>query len=408
MRSIEIFSGAGGMALGLSQAGISHEVLVEWNKPCVETLHLNRNIRPSMRHWNICHGDVRAYDFKSLEGAVDLIAGGPPCQPFSLGGKHKGFQDERDMFPEAVRAVREVAPKAFVFENVKGLTRPSFKPYFEYICLSLKYPEIIRKKDESWEEHSARLVKIKSVRVSPNLEYRLAWKVVNAADYGIPQTRERILLIGIRNDLGIEPSLPNPSHSEFQLLYDQWVTQTYWKRNGIDVPNSFKSAPEESISELAKKIIRSEASPMKPWRTTREAISGLPLPELGKNDFPNHSFRPGARSYPGHVGSYIDEPSKTIKAGAHGVPGGENMVRFEDGSVRYFTVRESARVQTFPDDYLFQGSWTESMRQIGNAVPVELGRLIGGHLVALLDPIFSKNGDSRREISKISAFQSAG
>ena len=93
--------------------------------------------------------------------------------------------------------------------------------------------------------------------------------------------------------------------------------------------------------------------------------------------FLNHTFQAGARSYPGHTGSPLDEPAKTLKAGVHGVPGGENMLLRPDGSIRYFSVRESARLQTFPDDYFFTGCWSEAMRQIGNAVPVNLSRIIG-------------------------------
>lgn len=96
--------------------------------------------------------------------------------------------------------------------------------------------------------------------------------------------------------------------------------------------------------------------------------------------------------YAGHSGSKLDEPSKTIKAGAHGVPGGENMVVLDDGSVRYYTVRESARIQTFPDDYLFSASWTESMRQIGNAVPVKLARAVGDSVITQMKGLVNNNG----------------
>jgi DNA (cytosine-5)-methyltransferase 1 len=117
-----------------------------------------------------------------------------------------------------------------------------------------------------------------------------------------------------------------------------------------------------------------------PWRTVADALVGLPDPTKAISAdiiVHNHRYQPGARSYPGHTGSPLHEPAKTLKAGVHGVPGGENMLRRPDGSVRYFTVRESARLQTFPDDYVFHGSWTETMRQLGNAVPVELAAVVG-------------------------------
>jgi len=127
-----------------------------------------------------------------------------------------------------------------------------------------------------------------------------------------------------------------------------------------------------------------------PWRTVRDALDGLPDPDRDKAasaTLLNHRFQPGARVYPGHTGSPLDEPAKTLKAGVHGVPGGENMLLRPDGSVRYFTVRESARLQTFPDEFLFHGSWTETMRQLGNAVPVALARVVGASVAAQLDGV---------------------
>jgi DNA (cytosine-5)-methyltransferase 1 len=122
-----------------------------------------------------------------------------------------------------------------------------------------------------------------------------------------------------------------------------------------------------------------------PWLTVRDAISDLPDPErFPTNKIPNHRFNPGARSYPGHTGSPLDEPAKTLKAGDHGVPGGENMLTRPDGSLRYFTVREAARLQTFPDDYVFRGAWTEAMRQLGNAVPVRLAKVVASSVARTL------------------------
>jgi DNA (cytosine-5)-methyltransferase 1 len=125
---------------------------------------------------------------------------------------------------------------------------------------------------------------------------------------------------------------------------------------------------------------------MKRWQTVRDAIKGLPDPRSqSAAKLHNHEFKAGARPYIGHSGSGLDEPSKTIKAGAHGVPGGENMLALDDGSLRYYTVRESARIQTFPDKFFFSGSWTESMRQIGNAVPVKLANIIGESVACSLE-----------------------
>ncbi len=135
-----------------------------------------------------------------------------------------------------------------------------------------------------------------------------------------------------------------------------------------------------------------------PWKTVRDAISDLPRIGLGQTStkVANHFLNPGARSYAGHDGSAWDHPAKTLKAGDHGVPGGENTLRLEDGSVRYFSVRECARLQTFPDDWIFEGSWTESMRQLGNAVPVDLGTAVAGKLRETLQAQTRPEGGNRR------------
>ena len=121
------------------------------------------------------------------------------------------------------------------------------------------------------------------------------------------------------------------------------------------------------------------------WLTVRDALQGLPEPTIQNSyGIANHTLNPGARAYNGHTGSPHDEPAKALKAGDHGVPGGENMLAYSDGTVRYFTVRESARLQTFPDTYHFNGSWSESMRQLGNAVPVRLAQTVAESIYARL------------------------
>ena len=199
-------------------------------------------------------------------------------------------------------------------------------------------------------------------------------RVLNSANYGVPQRRERIFLVGFRADTGLEWHFPKQSHSRDALLWSQWRDAAYWDLHRI----ASKDRPDDGVAR--KRALNIAEKPLeKPWLTVRDAISDLPDPELAPTSalrFHDHRFQPGARSYKGHTGSPLDEPAKTLKAGVHGVPGGENMRRRPDGTVRYFTVRESARLQTFPDAMVFHGSWSESMRQLGNAVPCQLARIV--------------------------------
>lgn len=377
MKSLEIFSGAGGLAEGLRISGFEHTGLLEYNKDACNTLRLNF---PKSK---IFEQDIRNFNFKDI-GSIDILGGGPPCQPFSLGGKAKGFDDSRDMFPHAIQGIRELMPKAFIFENVKGLLRQSFASYFNYIILQLTYPEIGLIKNEDWQSHLQRLEKNHTAGVYAGLKYNVVFRLINAANYGIPQKRERVIIVGIRDDLGIEWAFPKETHSEERLLWDKFVTGEYWEKNRV--AKSKREIVDDSLKKRVENLKNQYGffSPDKnSWQTIRETLIDLPDPRT--NEFSSeHIFRDGARVYPGHTGSYIDEPSKTIKAGDHGVPGGENMIRFENGEVRYLTILEAKRIQTFPDDYLITGSWTEGMRQLGNAVPVKLASLIGNELIKKL------------------------
>jgi DNA (cytosine-5)-methyltransferase 1 len=373
-KSIELFAGAGGLGIGLSQAGFEPLEVVEFNRWCCDTLRENRSSLQAVEDsWKLHEGDVRCVSFQHLEGKLDLVSGGPPCQPFSLGGRHRAYNDHRDMFGEAVRALREARPKAFVFENVKGLTRASFKNYFEYIKLQMEHPEITSKADEDWAAHLARLQQHHTSGAREGLNYQVVSQLLNAADYGIPQRRERVIFVGFRDDVGARWSFPMPDHSLEALVWDQEFG-SYWDRH--EVPRNDRILVGRAAA-LAKRLTKDQKHDENPWRTVRDALVGLSDPRISSKSERNHVFQDGARVYPGHTGSYVDEPAKTLKAGVHGVPGGENMVRRADGSVRYFTVRESARLQTFSDGYRFHGAWTECMRQLGNAVPVELARRVG-------------------------------
>ncbi len=376
MRSVELFAGAGGLAFGMSKAGFHHAAVLEWDHNACETFRENQGRHlDSVEKWPLYEGDVREFDYGDL-GDVMVVSGGPPCQPFSVGGKHRGYLDQRDMFPEAVRAVRELRPLAFIFENVKGLLRQGFAAYFQYIYLQLTYPSITRRESETWTDHRSRL-ETKHTANKSCLEYNVVYRVLNAADYGVPQRRERVFIVGLRSDLGVEWTFPEKTHSADALLRSQWITGEYWDRH--EVPRKRRpqlpARQERRVAQLrCGKLFPDD---MKPWQTVRDAISDLPDPEEHpRNGIPNHVFNPGARSYPGHTGSQLDEPAKTLKAGDHGVPGGENMLLRPDGSVRYFSVREAARLQTFPDTHVLRGPWSEAMRQLGNAVPVRLAEAV--------------------------------
>lgn len=379
MKSVELFAGAGGLALGVARAGFAHEGILEFNRDTCVTLRENRarGISP-VADWPIFETDVRRFDFSGFGDRIDLVAGGPPCQPFSIGGKHGAYNDRRDMFPEAVRAVRELKPRAFLFENVKGLLRESFAKYFSYIQLQLTYPEVVRVGEEDWTDHLSRLEQHHTGGKERGLFYRVVFRLLNSANYGVPQKRERVFIVGFRCDLNLEWSFPGATHDADSLLWSQWVTGEYWERHRV----AKKHRPEMPANLGARvERLRDRLFAGKPWMTVRDAIADLPEPmeteaESSETGILNHRFVPGARSYVGHTGSPLDEPAKTLKAGDHGVPGGENMLLHPDGRVRYFTVRESARLQTFPDNYLFPVSWTESMRQLGNAVPVALGHVV--------------------------------
>lgn len=369
LRSVELFVGAGGLAQGSHLAGFAHEAVVEWNRDACETLRLNQAQGAAwLRGVDVLEEDVTRFDYSEFKPGVALLAGGPPCQPFSLGGRHKGPLDKRDMVPEFVRAMRALQPKAILVENVRGLTRQSFAEYLEYVFLQMSHPELEAKPGEDWVEHLERLEQHHTSGAAEGLAYNVVFRVLNAADFGVPQRRERVFFVGFRSDLGIEWSFPNPTHTREALLYEQWVTGEYWERHGLARPE----VPEKLRRTVARIASGGEPHGL-PWATARDAISDLPDPRSDEAlAFANHVFQDGARAYPGHTGSPLDEPAKTLKAGVHGVPGGENMIAFEDGTVRYFTAREAARLQTFPDDYMFTGAWSEVMRQLGNAVPVRL------------------------------------
>jgi DNA (cytosine-5)-methyltransferase 1 len=395
--SLELFTGGGGLAWAMHQAGFRHLLVNEYEHRCCETLRKNMAVdldpacdrpREVSTRWPLIEGDVRNVDFSPYAGRVDVVAGGVPCQPWSLGGVHKGYDDARNLWPELFRCVRETQPQAIIAENVKGLLRPSFKEYYDYILRELGAPFEERVPGEDWRDHDLRLAEALEDRdADPERRYDVKHLLVNAADYGVPQIRFRVFVVAFRKDLSMANwRFPEPTHSEAALLRDQAIGR-YWKRHRLPA----RPAPMSCQPPSADRT--------RPWRTLRDAISDLPEPLEpleGKREYPgwlHHYGWPAAREYPGHTPNELDRPAKTVKAGVHGVPGGETVLRRDDGSIRYMTVREVARVMTFPDHWRLAGPRGEQMRQLGNAVPIDLGQVMADAVASALAS--SANGRAR-------------
>lgn len=374
-QSIELFAGGGGMALGMREAGFTHRALIEWWPPAARVLRHNARLRESLWAEEHVHQiDVRTSGHLLGEmGQTQLVAGGPPCQPFSLAGVHAGDNDERNMFPAALDVVRRTRPELVVFENVPGLTRAGFAPYLDYVKAQLRRPEIEPTDDELWSEHNRRIL---ASGVSES--YRVYQHEIDAADLGVPQCRRRVFLIGIRTDVAGADTWPGikTTHSRDVLLHQQYVTGEYWIRHGLQ-PRS----PHPRYATQVKRIKKTGIPALAPWATLRDALEGIPKPTgTVPQMWPDHYWIPGARVYEKHTGSPIDLPSKTIKAGVHGVSGGEAMIRHLNGSVRYLTIREAAIAQGFPADYEFPGYRSRVMGVIGNAVAVQVAHSVGDAL----------------------------
>lgn len=388
--SIELFTGGGGLALAMHKSGFRHLLTVELDRRACATLRMNGawdNREPLAgpsrmgSAWPLVEGDIRAVDFTQWASEADVVAGGVPCQPWSLGGAHNGYDDRRNLWPELFRCVRETRPRAIVAENVKGLLRPSFRAYYEYILRELAAPFEERVADEDWRDHDRRLAKALEDRdADAEHRYDVRFMLVNAADYGVPQIRYRVFVVAFRRDLGLADwRFPPATHSEAALWRDQ-ASGRYWKRHRV-TPRPGSAPLQLPVSDGTL-----------PWRTLRDAIGDLPEPaepleaKLEHPGWLHHVGWPGAREYPGHTPNDLDRPAKTVKAGVHGVPGGETVLRRDDGSIRYMTVREVARVMTFPDSWRLAGPRGEQMRQLGNAVPALLGQVMADAVADALRP----------------------
>lgn len=323
--AVELFAGAGGLALGLELAGIKTLEYVEFDKACCETLRSNRP------EWNVVCDDIHNVDFTSYRGKVDIVTGGFPCQAFSFAGKKLGFEDTRGtLFHEFARCVKEINPKIFLAENVKGLVAHD-------------------------QGRTLRTI----IDVLEDLGYTTQYQVLNAAYHGVGQKRERIVIIGIRNDLDIEFTYPKPDDK-----------MTTLRQALKDCPPSIG----EEYSEKKRKVLEL-VPPGGCWINLPEDVAKV---YMGKSYYSGGGRRGMARRIS------WDEPSLTLTCS----PSQKQTERCHPEETRPFTVREYARIQSFPDEWKFCGGMTDQYKQIGNAVPVEMARRIG---VQLKKAILSEN-----------------
>ena len=206
---------------------------------------------------------------------------------------------------------------------------------------------------------------------------------INTADYGAAQKRHRVVVVGVRNDVCSTWEFPIGGHSRDALGWSQYASQAYWARHKLAPLQGTFGADQIQLARI-RTLARQPDS--QAWLTVRDAIGDLPNPIDPNNSVDAHALHPGARLYARHTGSHWDDVSKALKAGAHGVPGGENIIVSPGGDVRYYTLREMARLQGLPDDFKLPSGWKAPIRQLGNAVPVPVGEALGRAIAKLISP----------------------
>lgn len=326
-KSIELFAGCGGMALGLEMANIDNQLLVEINKDACETLKLNRP------NWNVLNQDIKKIDFTEWKDKIDIVTGGFPCQPFSNAGKHLGLKDTKGtLFYELARCIKEVQPKIFLAENVKGLL----------------------------SNDNGRTITI-ILDVFKSLGYNIKYKVLNAVNFNVAQSRERLFIIGVREDLNID-DVCFPLESKKKLILKDILSDLV-EENKVCAPMSSRLRelvtyipPNGDIRNLPDSII--------------EKYKINKYSSLGKKKIINKYKR-----------LCFTKPSNTLLTTVTG----HLSAKIHPSEDRYLSVRECARVQSFPDEWKFSGSPNSQYRQIGNAVAVNMAYHLGKALIATLE-----------------------
>jgi DNA (cytosine-5)-methyltransferase 1 len=331
---LELFAGAGGLAVGLEKAGIKCAALNEIDNYACSTLRKNRP------DWTVLEGDIKDFDFSDYHNKVDVVTGGFPCQAFSYAGKKLGLNDARGtLFYEFARVVKEVNPLICIGENVRGLL-----------------------------SHDGGRTLKGMISVLDEIGYNVVpVEILKAIHYKVPQKRERLVLVGIRKDIDIKFEYPKPYRKVYTLT-DALKAGTLFDRN---VPLS-----DGAKYPKRKKEILDLVPPKGYWRD---------LPVDIQKEFMGGSFYLGG----GKTGMARrigwDEPCLTLTCS----PAQKQTERCHPDETRPFTVREYARIQTFPDDWIFEGSVAQQYKQIGNAVPVNLARELGYSIVRFLNAVYS-------------------
>lgn len=337
--TLELFAGAGGMALGMELAGFNHLFLNDFDQSACNTLKINRP------QWNISCGDIRATSFEEYHNIVDLVTGGFPCQAFSYSGKRLGFEDTRGtLFYEFARCVQEVKPKVFLAENVKGLLKHDNGRTLDTILTTFR--------------------ELGYYVYNPNL--------INANNYGVAQKRERVIIVGVRIDLKDKILWSIPEFTTSPVLQDIFFKGKYYNQ---DVSNI--TSPGIQYSEYKKKF----------FQYIGEGENWKKLPQNLKEEYMGTMLHSGGGKT-GVLGRLsMSKPSPTILTS----PSQKQTERCHPLEIRPINIRESARIQSFPDDWIFTGSIMNQYKQIGNAVPVQLAHILGVHIRKQLEKFYESN-----------------
>ncbi|MBD2389740.1 DNA cytosine methyltransferase [Aphanizomenon flos-aquae NRERC-008] len=383
--SISLFTGAFGLDLGMEQAGFHTVSVVEKDRDATKTIALNR---PFLQESAIPREIQNVSSQELLEeggmvlnlgralqpGEVDLVTGGPPCQPFSTAGKRGSVMDPRgSLFMDFVRIVKEVQPRFFLMENVKGLLSAPLR-HRPINQRGKDYPPL-----ETDEIAGAALKVVLSEM--KEIGYNVVYNLLEAADYGVPQNRARVVFIGSRD--GEAATFPIPKYCKDGKILPKWLTLEDAITDLVDTEREFMAYPESRLKYL---------------RLLEAGQNWKHLPEELKQEAMGGAYNSGG----GKVGFYRrlswDKPSPTITTSPHQ----KATDMCHPVELRSLTVRESARIQTFPDDWIFYGSVSSKYKQIGNAVPVLLAKELGSYLLNLIQGKKAKGKEISEQLSLFS------